>query len=162
MRSWRLTGLLIFLSACSSEKTHRDGDWRKTFEGNVLSVNDQPITSSFRMTFYSTDGDETPDRYHIASECFDAGYFDKDRQVFLSSTSPKGYGADKMSEKGRRDMAEGGRRRCPSNDPAVYNQLIDVMYEGAVLTVDGEQGRLVAQSGASITLAKVPMALLLD
>ena len=162
MRVWWLAGLLVLLSACSRAENHREGDWRKTFEGNILAVNDQPVTPSFRMSFYSTDGDDTPERYRITSECFDVGYFDKDRQAFLSSSSPRGYGADQMSEKSRRDMAEGARRRCPIDHPVIYNRLIDVMYEGAVLTVDGEQGRLVAQNGASITLVKVPMALLLD
>ena len=67
-----------------------------------------------------------------------------------------------MTEKSRREMAEGHRRRCPSDHPVIYNRLLDVMYEGAVLTIDGDKGRLVSQSGASISLVRVPMVMLYD
>ena len=157
-----VAGLLVLLTACFPAEPQRSGDWRKTFEGDVIAVNDDPVRPSFRMTFYSTDGDDTPERYRIASECFDAGYFDRDRQAFLSGTSPNGQGADRMSEKHRRDIAEGHRRRCPSDHPVTYNRLLDVMYEGAVLTLDDGKGRLVSQSGGSISLVEVPMVLLFD
>ena len=162
MRLVPVTVLLSLLTACSPTEPQANNDWQKTFEGDVIAVNDATVRPSFRVTFYSTDGDETPDRYEISSECFDRGYFDKDRQAFLSGTSPNGQGADRMSEKSRRDIAEDHRGRCPSDHPVIYNSLLDVMYEGAVLTIDGEKGRLAAQSGASISLAQVPMVPLLD
>lgn len=162
MRMVTVAVLLVLLTACSSAEPHREGGWRKTFEGEVVAVNDLPVRPSFRMTFYSTDGDETPDRYRIDSECFDAGYFNKDRQAFLSGGSPNGQGADQMTEASLQDNAERHRRRCPSDHPITYNRLLDVMYEGAVLTIDGREGRLVTQSGTSINLVEVPMALLLD
>lgn len=162
MRGATIAGLLVLMTACSPAEPGRSGEWRKTFEGYVIAVNDRPVRPSFRMTFYSTDGDETPERYRIASECFDVGYFDKDRHAFLSGTSPNGQGADQVSEKARRDIAEGHRRRCPSDHPVTYNQLLDVMYEGAVLALDDGKGRLVSPSGRSVSLVEVPMALLLD
>jgi len=162
MKMVPVAALLVLLTACSPADPHRDGGWRKTFEGNIIAVNDHPVRPSFRMTFYSTDEDETPERYRITSQCFDAGYFDKDRQAFLSGSSPIGFGADKMSEKDRLHMAEGHRGRCPSDHSATYNRLLDVMYEGAVLTVNRDQGRLVSSSGSSISLVEVPMVLLLD
>jgi len=114
------------------------------------------------MTFYSTDGDEAPDRYRIDSQCFDAGYFDKDRQAFLSGASPNGQGADRISGKNLQEAAEGHRRRCPSDHVDTYNRLLDVMYEGGALTIDGREGRLITKSGMSIRLVEVPMTLLLD
>jgi len=162
MRLLPVAVLLSLLTACSPAEPQPDDDWRKTFEGDVIAVNDTAVRPSFRMTFYSTDGDETPERYQVSSECFDRGYFDKDRQAFLSGTSPNGQGADQMTEKSRREMAEGHRRRCPSDHPVIYNRLLDVMYEGAVLSIDGDKGRLVSQSGASISLVRVPMVLLYD
>ncbi len=158
MRVVPVAVLLILLNACSPTERHRDGEWRETFEGDVIAVNDQTVHASFRMTFYSTDGDETPERYRITSGCYDAGYFDKNSQAFLSGASPKGVGADEMSEKGRRDVAEGHRRRCPSDHPVIFNQLLDVMYDGAVLTVEGNDGRLVSQNGGSISLVEASIS----
>lgn len=162
MREATIAGLLVLMTACSPAEPRRSGEWRKTFEGYVIAVNDRPVRPSFRMTFYSTDGDQTPERYRIASECFDVGYFDKDRRAFLSGTSPNGEGADQVSDKIQRDIADGHRRRCPSDHPVTYNRLLDIMYEGAVLTLEDENGRLVSQSGASIRLIEVPMGLLID
>lgn len=162
MRVLPVAILIFLLTACSSAEPHREGSWRETFEGNVVAVNDSAVRPSFRITFYSTDGDETPDRYRIDSQCFDAGYFDKDRQAFLSGASPNGQGADQQPEKFLEDSAAGHRRRCPSDHVATYNRLLDVMYEGGVLTFDGREGRLVSKSGRSISLVEVPMVLLLD
>ena len=162
MRVVLAAALLGLLTTCAPAEPQPDVDWRKTFEGDVIAVNDTAVRPSFRMTFYSTDGDDTPERYHISSECFDRGYFDKDRQAFLSGTSPNGQGADQMSEESRREMAEGHRRRCPSDHPVIYNRLLDVMYEGAVLTIDGGKGRLVTKTGASVSLLQVSMVLLYD
>lgn len=162
MRVMAVAILLVLLNACSPAERHPESEWRKTFEGDVVAVNDQAVHSSFRMTFYSTDGDETPERYRITSVCYDAGYFDKNRQAFLSGASPKGLGADQMSDKDRRDMTEGHRRRCPSDHPVIFNQLLDIMYDGAVLTAEGNDRRLVSQNGGSISLVELPMPFFVD
>lgn len=154
--------LLGFLTSCSQTEPRRSAEWRKTFEADVVGVNDAAVPLSFLMTFYSTDGDETPERYDISSKCSDSGYFDRDRQAFMSGGSPNGQGTDRMPEKSRRDMADGHRRRCPADHVATYNRLLDVMYEGAVLTTNGDKGRLASQSGGSIDLIRVPMVLFLD
>lgn len=126
-------------------------------------MDDTPLYPSFRITFYSVeDGGETHGRYKISSECIDYGYFDKNRQAFLSGSSPYGAGADRLSEKARQDIAEGNRRSCPSDHAITYNRLLDVMYEGAVLTVDEENGRLSSKSGGSISLVQVPMRFIVD
>lgn len=161
MRS-SLIVVLFGLAACSPAEPQRSTGWKETFEGDVVAVNDAAVDPSFRMTFYSTDGVGAADRYRITSQCFDVGYFDQDRRVFLSGSSPRGQGADQMSEELRQDMADGPRRRCSSDHPATYNRLLDVTYAGAALTIDGDRARLTSQEGQSIDLVRVPHVMLLD
>lgn len=154
--------VLFGLAACSPAEPRRSTGWTETFEGDVVAVNGAAVAPSFRMTFYSTDGVGAADRYRITSQCFDAGYFDQDRRVFLSSSSPRGQGADQMSEELRRDMADRPRRRCPSDHPATYNRLLDVTYAGAALTIHGDRARLTSQESQSIDLVRVPQVMLFD
>ena len=156
------TALLIGLASCAPEKNHRADDWKKIFEGDVFAVNGSTVKPSFRIVFYSTDGDDTPNRYRIESNCFDSGYFDKGRGIFLSGSSPDGFGADRMPAKMRRDTADGHRMRCPDDHAVIYRKLIDLMYEGAVLSVDGDKARLASQSGLSAELGRVSQMILVD
>ena len=154
--------LAIGLASCVPEQHDQSADWKETFEGEVVAVNGAATSPSFRIAFYSTDADDIPDRYRIASQCIDVGYFDEDRSAFLSGYSPNGSGADRTPEKFRSETAKGHRANCSSDHAVIYRKLVDLMYEGAVLSANGDHARLTSKSGLSADIRRVPQMLLMD
>ena len=154
----------LFVSSCSSphvpeESTSQDRD---IFVGSLVQINGQPVETVLKVRFFSTDGDDVADRYMLYSDCFSPGYFDQRRGVFLSGYSPIGTDAEKAPTHVVQEAADNHRaRRCP-DDSANFSQVLDIMYVGASLQIDGDRAKLTSKTGLSAELRREPATFIVD
>ena len=120
----------------------------EVYSGQLVELDGARFEESSMLTIrlYTYEGSgEAPTRYWIGSDCQDAGYLDADRQMFLSGHAPVGTDAEKMVAAELSDP----ERRCPAADPGRYVQLMELMYEGAALEMDGTQAVFTSPTGKS-------------
>lgn len=92
--------------------------------------------SQLRITLYSLAGDQdVADRYYISSGCFDAGFLDAEDGRFWSGHAPAKNG-ETVGNLTNLEV----ERRCPRQDHERYGRLMEIMYEGATLELDEQQG----------------------
>jgi len=104
------------------------------------------------LTFTDPDTSGQPQRFQISSRCFDSGYYDTDKKLFLSGHSPIGKSSNQT-------IADNGRERCTPDDIEAFQKLMDITYEGFALEIDEPKARLTTPSGKTVDLARNPMAI---
>ena len=156
---WLAPIVLVTLAACSpSNPTTSTSDAPPSqlpvYEGDVVSINGQGSEALMRLSMTFTDPDTSghPQRFLISSRCFDSGYFDTDKKLFLSGHSPIGKGNTQT-------VADNGRQRCTSDEVEAFQKLLDITYEGFALDIDEPKARLTTPSGQTIDLARNPIAI---
>lgn len=151
---WLALMALLALAACSqpTAKTHPSNE--AVFDGNVLGINGQGNESLMRFSITFTEPDDSghPQRFRISSRCFESGYFDTDKNLFLSGHSPIGKGNNQA-------IADRGRQRCTSDDVETLQKLLDITYKGFTLAIDGPKARLTTPSGQTVELARNQVAI---
>ena len=133
--------IMIFaLAGCVARESADDAARQIEFEGQLIELNGKATPTSkvaLRLLRYPSK------RYHIASDCFDAGYFDDARSQYVSGSAPD------VSHSGPLPLPHD--RFCDSDDLARQRQLREWMFSGARISVHENDGRAVITSGTGET-----------
>lgn len=148
---------LFALAACSpsiptSSTSEAPPSQSPVYEGDVVGIDGQGSEALMRLSMTFTDPDTSgqPQRFLISSRCFDSGYYDTDKNLFLSGHSPIGKASNQT-------VADNGRQRCTSDEVEAFQKLLDITYEGFALVIDEPKARLTTPSGKTVDLTRNPM-----